>query len=142
MTQSEQITGTLEAFLMDAYSAVTDLRDELEEWKSNLPESKQNGQKADELEEAISHLGDCDNAPDVPESLINLKVVSSRILPSKSWGKSYLSRAKRLQNAINLMDSCIEALEDIESDEAKELAELIGSHRDEFEATEFPGAFG
>jgi uncharacterized protein (DUF1697 family) len=42
----------------DAKSEVESLRDELQEWFDNLPESFQQGQKGEDLEEAISGLSD------------------------------------------------------------------------------------
>lgn len=39
-----------------AREEIENLRDELEAWKDSLPENLQNGQKADELDEAINAL--------------------------------------------------------------------------------------
>lgn len=40
----------------DAKSNAEELRDELQDWHDNLPENLQSGNKADELDEAISSL--------------------------------------------------------------------------------------
>lgn len=40
----------------EARSEAETLRDELQEWKDNIPENMQSGSKADELDEAISSL--------------------------------------------------------------------------------------
>jgi len=43
----------------DAKSEFESLRDELEEWKSGMPENLQEGQKAQEIDDAISELEEC-----------------------------------------------------------------------------------
>lgn len=44
--------------VQDAQNGVEELRDELQEWYDNLPESFQSGEKGDSLNEAISLLED------------------------------------------------------------------------------------
>lgn len=48
--------GVCKASVVDAKAEVESLREELEEWKNNLPESLQGGTKDTELEEAINQL--------------------------------------------------------------------------------------
>lgn len=42
----------------EAKSELESLKEELEEWKNNLPENLQSGSKAEELDEAVSSLED------------------------------------------------------------------------------------
>jgi hypothetical protein len=42
--------------LSDAQAIVEGLRDELQEWRDNLPDNMQDGQKAQDLDEAITNL--------------------------------------------------------------------------------------
>lgn len=136
-------TGTIEGFIDDAYSAIEELKGELEEWKGNLPENLQNGQKGDELDEAMNNLSNSDYKPDVPESVANRPVSASVMLPKKSWGRTYMSKADRRDNALALMDACIQDLQNVEGDdEAHSLMDTLQEHRDEFEQCEFPRAFG
>lgn len=46
----------------NAKSEAENLRDELQEWRDNMPENMQSGQKADELDSAISSLEEFINA--------------------------------------------------------------------------------
>ena len=48
--------GAAMSLVSDGQSECESLRDELQDWKDNLPENLQNGSKADEIEEAISSL--------------------------------------------------------------------------------------
>lgn len=45
-----------ESYVEDAKADVECLRDELQDWRDNLPENLQSGSKADELDEAVSAL--------------------------------------------------------------------------------------
>ncbi len=57
-----------EGSLEDAKGRIEELREELEQWRDGLPENLQNGDKASQLEEAISALesaeGEIDQAAD------------------------------------------------------------------------------
>ena len=43
-------------FVTDAISIGEELKDELQQWKDNLPENLQNGEKAQQLESAIEEI--------------------------------------------------------------------------------------
>ena len=43
-------------WVADAKQVVDDLRGEMQDWRDNMPESLQQGSKADEIDEAISQL--------------------------------------------------------------------------------------
>lgn len=59
-SRSERLTAALDQ-VSAAKSDVEGLRDELQEWRDNLPENLQSGSKADELDEAISALEEIAN---------------------------------------------------------------------------------
>lgn len=52
----EDVSAACSFDLSDAQSTLEDLKDELDSWKENLPESLQSGSKADELQEAVDAL--------------------------------------------------------------------------------------
>lgn len=52
------------ADVADAAGTVEELKEELEQWKESLPENLQDGDKASELDEAISQLEDIHQALD------------------------------------------------------------------------------
>lgn len=48
--------AVIESTVQDAAQDISELKEELEEWRDNLPESLQEGGKASELEDAIEAL--------------------------------------------------------------------------------------
>ncbi len=54
-TRSERFSSAM-GLAEDARIQVEELKDELDEWLSNMPENLQGGSKAEEIEEAISAL--------------------------------------------------------------------------------------
>ena len=150
-----EVTGTVHSFVDDGFRLVEELRDEIQEWRDGLPENLSNSDKAGRLDECLEALGNCDYPPDL-DDVADLECKAQELLPKRSWGRVYISRGDRLQNALNLLEAAASALEshveaakgenghdggDDNSEDAKcaeELRELIS----EFEGAEFPGAFG
>lgn len=54
-SRSDRFDGAI-SDVADARAEMESLKEELEEWKNNLPESLQSGSKADELDDAINQL--------------------------------------------------------------------------------------
>ena len=50
--------------MKDAAEIVGELKHDMEQWKENLPENFQGGQKEEELDQAASNLEDIENALD------------------------------------------------------------------------------
>jgi dsDNA-binding SOS-regulon protein len=69
-------TTDISSAVSDAYSGMDELKDELQNWLDNMPESLQNGSKADELNEAIDAISNVDEIT-VPDCLENGKDVPS-----------------------------------------------------------------
>lgn len=51
--ETKTFTTGVDTAVQDAFSGMSELKEELESWRDNLPENLQNGSKADELNEAI-----------------------------------------------------------------------------------------
>jgi hypothetical protein len=57
-SRADRLQSALGA-VSDARSEVESLKEELESWYDNLPESFQNGEKGEALQSAVSELDDC-----------------------------------------------------------------------------------
>jgi tetratricopeptide (TPR) repeat protein len=102
-----QIDSTLENCL--DVSGLTDLRDELQDWYDNLHENFQNGQKGEELQEAIEYLSEAENADlELPNSL---KHLATRAVSFGVYRKAS-SRAKRCDDSISQLAAARELLEE------------------------------
>ena len=55
-TSRNERLSDAEGFVEDAKNTVIELKEEMEEWLSNMPESLKGGFKADEVQEAIDSL--------------------------------------------------------------------------------------
>jgi hypothetical protein len=154
----EYETGAVSA-VQDALAVFEELRDELQNWRDNLPESLQNGSKADELDEAIGQLESAisyaeDEPPQVVEDLPQFTVSTS--------AKSKKSRADRRDEACSMLASAVDTARDFLDDiqkkpegetddaetkreaEAGDLDEWIGtieSAQNEAEQIAFPGMY-
>jgi hypothetical protein len=83
-------------------SELESLRDELQEWYDNLPESLRGGSKGDELQEAINGLDSASSPPELPECLSQVRVVFHP-------GLDVSSRSERCAEAIAMITLAIEA---------------------------------
>jgi predicted RNase H-like nuclease (RuvC/YqgF family) len=59
-----QVLSALEEAKESAVSEIQNLKEELENWRDNMPESLQGGSKYDELEEAINELDNLESELD------------------------------------------------------------------------------
>lgn len=130
----------------DAFSDLEGLKEELEEWFGNMPESFQNGSKGEQLQSAIDILESLQE-PNVPDEVADLSIQWPESLGRSRKGPS---RSTRCSNACNVIESAKSAVESwIEEQEESadtdaaetfvgELDELIS----EASSVEFPGMFG
>lgn len=134
-------TASLGVTINDAFSEVESLRDELQDWYDNLPDSFRDGEKGDELQEAISALESV-SEPQVPTSIDDLPVFR---VPSISAD----SRADRLGDVIGALEAAEEAIaqkveahkDAAEVGEWEELASELSNARGEWEGVSFPGMY-
>lgn len=131
MAKYEQRTSTILGAIEDAKATAEELRDELQSWLDNLPESLQSSSKADELQEAIdgleegvSNLEDAEGA-DI-EDFGNYEFSYQQIIFPPSAMRS-LSRAKRMELALSALNGVPTELpeEFAESEEADEMSNML-----------------
>lgn len=99
----QKMKGTIVGMMEAGFGEADQLREELQEWYDNLPESFQNGSKGEALQEAINYLEGNTDVPDAPEvcERWEFEYVQRRY-------KKRQSRAARLSNAINDVQKGIE----------------------------------
>lgn len=101
-------TSTVADAVSNAFSDIESLKDELQEWYDNLPESFQNGSKGEALQEAVSNL-EGTSEPDIPEYASGIEV--SYI----EYAGRYVSRSKRRDNCVSMLQAVCEAVRDAAS---------------------------
>ena len=142
-------TSTLGAAIDEALSTAEELRDELQEWKDNLPENLQDGQKADELQEAIDYLEEgisaLEEAQGGDDEILNrnsFNYGSRQYSPSEQRS---LGRAKRLASSMEALESASTEISDyVEDDEGDEFQTTLDSVQEAIDAlsnVNFPGMF-
>jgi hypothetical protein len=156
---------TVEEAYSEFHGEIETLAEEMRSWYDNMPEGPQSGQKGSDVDEAASALEGIDER-DIPEALKALKfkfsVVSGR-------GNS---RAKRRDDAVQVVDALMQFVESIDEDllkkqsarsatvQALNLPELgtdecsalqeaaaqfhseLDEDKDAADGVEFPGQFG
>lgn len=141
--QKAAFTKPITDVVENAKSELESLRDELQEWYDNLPESFQNGSKGDELQEAVSSLETATQDDlEVPEWLKDVKVFA---VPGDGT-----SRADRGSQAAYELRQAAEALDELfhdkgamdeKYDEAVSLRDELNSAADEAENVSYPGMY-
>ena len=141
--RSAKFTTTVESLVADAFSEFESLAGELDDWYNNLPDSFQQGDKGQQLEEAKGNLENL-SAPDVSEELGELKLV---YVPSE---KPASSRSARCVEACDMIRAAIDRLAEVQDDEkaatefkqaAEELASELENAIGDAESVEFPGMY-
>lgn len=127
-----EVTKTLSDLLADVHSEMEGLRDELQEWKDNIPENLQEGQKAQELDEAIDQLESVDEV-ECPEALKKAKVTWWEVTRKRK------SRNQRRDDCVLALSAAKTAVEKKEDGQYDALIEEIQTAIDEYEAVDFPG---
>lgn len=138
---------TVSDALSEAFGEFESLRDELQEWYDNLPESFQNGSKGDALQEAVSQLEDLSEPSINSEEIRQLGIVC---LPGTLRS---CSRSARCSNAVEILESCVEALQEMkdkksdencmteEVGECESLIDELSQAIDTANYVEFPGMY-
>lgn len=133
-------TTSIESAVADAYSNMDELKDELESWYDNLPESFQNGSKGEALQEAAGNIGNVDevtvpdillNGPDLPEA-----TYSSSNRSSRSARRDVC--ASMLAGAADAARAYVETLNALEYDEDGKLKDATPEGTEELESDGFP----
>lgn len=139
-----------------AFSMLEELKDELQNWYDNLPESFQSGSKGDTLQEAIDALENIVE-PDVSENVRDAAVTYQQ-------DRKATSRAKRCAEACTILDACIGGLQEVAqdwrekaakgqtgnegedldalADECDTLIDELDTAKSDAEGVEFPGMYG
>ena len=129
--------ATIAGCVCDAFTDMESLRDELNDWLENMPENLKGGQKADELETAISTIEEELDEPDVPV-LIQEREVLIGVSPKRG------GRAARRDTATGVLRVIIANLEKglktTPDEEIKYFRDRLGEIADTWDTVEFPGA--
>jgi hypothetical protein len=146
--KTKRFTTDISCLVDDAFDEFECLRDELQEWYDALPESFQNGDKGDALQNSVDAL-DCLERPDVPDEVGKFACV---FFPSAKC----TSRADRCSEAAGKLRAVIDRLQEaLDEDDEKEEGKMEESLRsdieqlrddveraaDEAESVEFPGMY-
>lgn len=106
-----------------AYGTLGELRDELQSWRDNLPENMQSGDKADQLDEAVSGLEEaCDYEPSVPPCFEDADTTDVRFPEPKLPNRA--SRAARRDWAVSLMRDAVSTIQQWRDDQTSAEAEI------------------
>lgn len=121
--KTQSVSTSVDDAVSTAFSNAEELKDELQSWFDNLPESFQNGSKGETLQAAIDALESV-SAPDVPEHISGDEISFSKCIDRKT------SRSDRLGNCIAALEAAADHarqeaayLEDIKYNDAGELDE-------------------
>lgn len=135
------------AALTDAFSEITSLQEEMDEWASNLEDSNlANTQKCSDVRDAADTLTGVDEL-EVPKSFSDVEITyAESVNRNKRRGPS---RSVRRDNAATILDvvaqTAREQAEKAATDEAREelegFADELENHKDTIEGVEFPGMF-
>lgn len=144
-----RFTATVQDLVSDAFGEFQDLGTELQEWYDNLPESFQQGDKGNLLEEGANSLSGLDQ-PEVPERIGDIKTI---YVPDENVS----SRADRCSDAIGRLHQAVEALNEAmeeedddgkprysqeEKDDMQSLIDELENSIGEAEGVEFPNMYG
>ena len=125
-------------------SVAGELRDELQEWYDNLPESFQSGSKGDQLQEAIDALDEvAESSIDVPEGVADLSFTYS-FRARSGW----ISRRDRMEEAASIaelaksrLEEFVDEQDDDDDNDAQTLIDELDSAIDSAQNVEFPGMY-
>ena len=134
------VTGLAE----DAFGAIECLKDELQDWFDNLPESFQQGQKGDELQEAISTLESVEQI-DAPDCLAEHTTCFLPSLKIESRSDRAGEAASQLREVVEYCEGLLEGensgLTDDQKQEVEEYKDGCDNACQEIENVSFPGMY-
>lgn len=138
-----EVKCTVADAISNGFTDLSDLADEMSEWRDNMEEKLSNTSKYQEVSDCVDQLDNCRDDPtsDLPEALSSLPVTYS--VGSKRKEPRWLRR----DNAVAAIQAAKDALEEFETEDSdlKESAEDAASKLEnaigEAEAAEFPGMY-
>ncbi len=141
--RNKTFTTTVESLITDAQSEAESLRDELQEWYDNLPESLHNGDKGQAIEEAISNIESCYRF----KSFCYRSTRRSTVVHIPDENVS--SRSDRRNEACSMAQSVIDKLTDLNEDkdvtttesDRNDLIDELETFIDDLNNVEFPGMY-
>lgn len=104
MSKTAPASTDISSAVSDAYSGMEELKDELQNWLDNMPESLRNGSKADELQEAIDAIESVEEI-NVPDCLNDGKDVPSVTY----YASKKTSRAGRRDTITSMLSGAADA---------------------------------
>ena len=140
--KEKYFTVSVQGLIEDAYGEFSSLAEELQDWYDNLPEQFQDGEKGEQLQEAIDQLQTVD-LPDLNYELLD-KLSQVTYIPAVDLA----SRQKRFDDAIGRLEAAYEELTEVTEDDGdEELLDYCQELASEIEEAkdlqvEFPGGFG
>ena len=139
-------TMTVEAAISEAFSDLEELANEMREWADNLEEHFSGQEKTERVAEVADTLENL-SAPDIDAALADISVT---ITDLKRRSRPY-SRADRRSQAVYVIETCIQALNEFRDDEsiseeiaakADDLSGELENAKDEADMLDFPGMYG
>lgn len=139
--KQKAFTHPLHEVVSSAFGEAEAIKDELQGWYDNLPENFQNGDKGDELQNAVSELESyCE--PTIPECLQDIPVFRIPL-------REVTSRSARLADCIAELQAVIEALDGYlkgehtadEDGDALELKDELENTAQSWEGVGIPGMY-
>lgn len=131
---------TIGELVSSVYNDIVELKDELESWYDNMPESLQGGDKGQILQDSISCL-DSVYEPDVDENISKISVVFVPRIPKR------YSRSERHSLCVDILEFVSSTLKDaLDSDGSLEdsVMDLLADIEEtlmELQNVEYPGMF-
>lgn len=135
--RSKRFTTTVETLVEDAYQGVEELTQEMRDWYDNLPESFQNADKGERINDAADTLENIvNNKPELSDAAMKTEVV---FLPHFDTN----SRPKRAAEYADMMSTAAMALREREDEESEDgdTADTLENDSSELESVEFPGMY-
>lgn len=148
--RDDKYRQSLNEALTEAYGEFSSLRDEVQDWYDNLPESFQNGSKGDDLQETINQLESfCDNEPSFKDKMQEFMDDTTAVFLPPAQNKS---RADRCATNTVILGTVHDKLCDDKElrkqiielgikDEIKELIDQLETDKMEAENVSFPGMY-
>lgn len=131
--------ATIADAVSEAFGDIEMLAEEMRETFDNTPESLQQsgvGEARGEAADALENISEVD----VPDSLAQLDV---EWIDAHRPGRRGLSRSKRRDNAVNILQTVISMLDERENDDdAEGLRDDLDNAVSEMEDVQFPGMYG
>lgn len=148
----KKFTCSLDDLIVGATSDLEELRDELQDWHGNLPDAFQEGDKGQQLQEAIDGIENViGESFDLPQAdLPNLPTAVHFPGETKSRADRACDAADRLESAAGAITNWIDEMEPVKEgeeddkvdrDEWTALADSLSSAADDIRGVDFPGMY-